>query len=42
MQEIGFILICMASTMMDSERLVIPMAIAAVGVLMVWRGSHAR
>lgn len=42
MQGVGFILICIASTMMDSERLVIPMAVAAVGALMVWRGSHAR
>lgn len=42
MQGVGFILICIASTMMDSERLFIPMAMAAIGVLMVWRGSHAR
>lgn len=42
MQGVGFVLICIASTMMDSERLIIPMTVAAVGALLVWRGSHAR
>lgn len=42
MQGVGFILVCIASTMMDSERLIIPMIIAAIGALMMWRGSHVR
>lgn len=42
MQIVGFLLITIATTMMDSENLTIPLAIAAVGSILLWRGSHAR
>ena len=42
MQGLGFILIGIASTMMNSENLTIPMIIATLGILLTWRGNHAR
>lgn len=42
MQGVGFILICIASTMMDSESLIAPLALAGAAVLLIWRGGHAR